>query len=792
MANIPEYQVETRSISSDQSTGGFGQLQDFNPVSENAGATLAKGFDDIADEVNRRNTKEDMAWAQAQYTNQQVTWAKNIRGYTDPDQLDKDLQDNIKQVMTTAPSGRASDFFVAHMDHLAPILTRRAVMNQARAATNATAANYVSSANSLAALANGKGLPDTSVAPDPDGTPAQPPSTPAPMLSREGLQQVYGQLSQINAAAQGTVPDALITSTTNKVKQAIGVGMVKAASISDGPGAIADQMEKDPTQVVPKDVLPLIQTQLPSMISDLRTQQATNLGVAQKNAQEVAKNIVGMIDQGNYPGDDNIKNVGDMMADVLGGKGTKKAEEVKLNFMSLVNGSVDAYNFKASSMGLPADALAKNLNDFNQAHDDNPHALELAKTYSDKLLTTLARSPADYPLLSPTMRDSYNASYSQLTANPKDEGAHAHFIATLDGMVTLQNKAKGADESTSPQEVNRLNGLAGVIPASQAQQIVANISKSDNTQAAADQLHKIQDMYGKYSTNAMQDLQRQGLDPQYLALASFRDTPTEGLLINAINESKQQKGGSTLNTALGIQDGDTKDTNAMLKNITASTNKAIKPYLDAVSVFDPDAASKVADLVTNVTKYNKVHNGAMSVEDAASSAADSVINSKVDFGQMNNRSFIVTKQNVPNGDTQSVINGAKKMLPQIASGDMGNIDFAAVIGKPNLTAEEKDQVTQAINQAGFWTQTSDGKHLRLVLDQNKAMRLTGIRFPSNSNMLNSAGTGIATVRVTNGAPMEFPLTGFQAVDKWEGGGLPPFASSNYKERKAADVDFQGD
>jgi hypothetical protein len=764
MPTIPEYQVQTDSIMNynTRETGPHAQASDFNPFDAEAASKLTEGFNSLTNTLDQRQQKEDMVWAQSQFASAQVKWAQDIPKYTDPDKLTTDLQSYTENIMKGAPNGQASDMLVQHMNSLAPRLVRRTMVNQAKASVNAVSAQYVSSANSLAALATGSGLPDTSAAPNTDGSPPADPAPITPMLSSQGLREAYNQTDQTKAAATGTVPSAVINQTDNTVKMQIAKGIIKAASIEDGPGEIANQLEKDPTSVIPADAVPRIQNQLPGIINGYRLQHSADVGVAKLNAQQALIKDVQATDAGNYPGDAAVLAHAQAVGSVEAGKKGARADEATLSYLTQVNGAQEAFNFKSGILGQPPDVMQDKLNEFNESHDDNPHALAMANASYNKLLITFKESPADYPMESPAYRDSYTSASDQLNKFPTDPGVISHFQNVLRGGIAIQNGFRGITPDSSSQDVAKASSLAGVIPKVRAQALVSAIQNGTTEQATA-ALHSVQDQYGPLASNAMHDLMKQGLDAKYMAVASFRDNPLEATLTNAIALDSPAKGQLSANAILKLEDANGNST-PKLTELNDAVHTAFTPYSQAVS-WNNDGArqgGQIENTVSSLAKSYMIQRG-MEAPAAADQAYKDIISNQMDMGSVNGRGFIVTKAFVPDGDTGSVIDGAKSLIPQIAQGNAYAPDMGAVYGKPaaSLTQDEKDDYRQALTKYGSWVNTPDGKGLRLAVDAQKIQML----YPAMTNLNNRAGTGMAFPTNEQGKPIEIPLTAFQ-FNKW--------------------------
>src|ERR1700744_4539624 len=90
MPNIPEYSVQTRDIQNNCPTGPQASPLDFDPFGSDGAQQLANGFAQMSDTGERQAVKEDMVWAQKQFTTAQLEMSKNVRNYTDPDAFAKD------------------------------------------------------------------------------------------------------------------------------------------------------------------------------------------------------------------------------------------------------------------------------------------------------------------------------------------------------------------------------------------------------------------------------------------------------------------------------------------------------------------------------------------------------------------------------------------------------------------------------------------------------------------------------------------------------------------------------
>lgn len=882
--NQSEYQVQDRDITnaSTRDTGAMARPDDFNPISEGAAASLTSGLDDIADSQERVAAKEDMSWAQSRYAAAQVHWIQNINNYTDPDKAMADLQSYTQDMMKNAPTGRASDMLVAHMDSFAPRMARKAVANQAKAAVNANSENFVASANSMAQLATGQPLADpTQLASD--GSLPQQSGPLQPMLGAAELRQdVYPQIDQQAAASKGIVPDDTLNQTVSSAKAQVGKGIIQAATLEDGPGAIAAQLTKDPDSVVPPDALP--KDQLTGIINDLRTQDATNQGVAQANSEKARTAYTQAIDNGQSPDVATLTKFADDYANIMGGKGGKKADEVKIQVLESFKASQDAYNFKSSIMGLNPDQIQEKLIDFAQGKDENSEeykkaaavangiisqdsalvkmqgvkdvsdfkgavssattpdevqakladfaknhdettleyakaqsaanaqlrdltkqqtaaantdlgalqnsavgsnpdtviqqvnsfadkygndspAFNKAKAYTNKLLTDLSKSPGDYPLNDSNYRQSYGAAIGALQTAGSDPNAQAQ--ATAQYQHVLQMGVAMQTSAGLPM------AKVGVFPKDTAQNYVNQIQNAKNPQEAADVLHSIKNNTGDLYPNAVNDMVRNGLDAKYAVLGSYAGTPVENVAISALGNDKVNK--ETLKEA---PDG----TSSVTKFINNNVANAMADYRSSFgwNVQGQGQVNQIQGLVESVARQYMAQRG-MDAPTAAKQASDDMIHQFFDYGKVNGKTMAVTKQNVPDGDTASVLTGAKALVPAIANGDALNPDIAAFYGKnaANLNQGDKDEYQQALTKYGYWVNSSDGKSMRLAVN-TRDLASMGMSVPDQN------GTGVTYPPAVGGKPIEVPLTSLQDYGRWKTSfykpsGQMPLASEQYKK-----------
>ena len=887
--NQSEYQVQDRDITnaSTRDTGAMARPDDFNPISEGAAASLTSGLDDIADSQERVAAKEDMSWAQSRYSAAQVHWIQNINSYTDPDKAMADLQSYTQDMMKNAPTGRASDMLVSHMDSFAPRMARKAVANQAKAAVNANSENFVASANSMAQLATGQPLADpTQLASD--GSLPQQSGPLQPMLGAAELRQdVYPQIDQQAAASKGIVPDDTLNQTVSSAKAQVGKGIIQAATLEDGPGAIAAQLTKDPDSVVPPDALP--KDQLTGIINDLRTQDATNQGVAQANSEKARTAYTQAIDNGQSPDVATLTKFADDYANIMGGKGGKKADEVKIQVLESFKASQDAYNFKSSIMGLNPDQIQEKLIDFAQGKDENSEeykkaaavangiisqdsalvkmqgvkdvsdfkgavssattpdqvqsqladfaknhdettleyakaqsaanaqlrdltkqqtaaantdlgtlqnsavgsnpdtviqqvnsfadkygndspAFNKAKAYTNKLLTDLSKSPGDYPLNDSSYRQSYGAAISALQTAGSDPKAQSSAVKQY--QFVLQMGVAMQKSAGLPM------AKVGVFPKDTAQNYVNKIQNAKTPQDAADVLQSIKNNTGDLYPNAVNDMIRNGLDAKYAVLGSYLGTPVQDVAIAALNNDKNNR--ETLKEA---PDG----TSATTKTINNAVALSMQDYRNSFGFGEGQAkVNQIQGLVESVTRQYMCRPGGMggnltsqqATQQAAQQAAHDVLDQFFDYGKVNNSTMAVTKKYVPDGDTGSVITGAKALVPAIARGDALNPGIAEFYGKnpADVNQGDRDEYQRAISQYGFWVNSSDGKSMRLAVRPTDMAKL--------GMSVNDSGNGLAYPPASGGGPIEVPLTSLQAYGRWSSSRVRmpnmPLASASYK------------
>lgn len=742
MAQIPEYQVETRDIDNYQTrqTGGHAETQDFDPFSEQAARSLSEGFDQIANSEEKRATKEDMVWAQTAYAKAQVNWIEKIKNYTDPDAAMKDLQDDTTAVMKNAPTGRASDFFVSHMDQFAPRMARRAVFNQAKAETNAVSSNYVDAANSIASLANGFGN-QAPMALQPDSSPATPPPV-QPRLNSKDLGGLANQVDQLNAAAKGVVPQNVVDQTTATTKSNISRGMIAASVVESSPGEVADKLHNNPDDVIlPQDQhgQTLSPDEIQGTIATLRARAATQPAVAVENVNAVNQKYLQAIKNGNSPSTEELTQFASQAGSVLGGKGGKKDDSTQISLLTGFKSAQDTYNMGQKVIGVPPMEAAKLLNDYETNNSDKPAQVASVKAEVARLDTDLRTQPGDYALNNPSYRASYNSAFSNVMAdtNPATIGA---FQRALTEGVEMQAK-------TGVKTVDN----AGVMPKHTADSFVQQIQGAD-VKTSLGIIHKLQDVYGDYFDNAMADMTRSGLNQSYSVLSYYRGQPMEGRIASAIEGEAQGKDHDSWDKLLNAEDPQT----GVKNKITDAVASATRSYQQALGWNDPGAKGvyQIQNVVASLTKQY-MYRGGMGAQPAAEKAANDVINSQFDVATPSgsNRPYLISKKDTPGGDTASVRKGLDVMRTQLAGGNF-NPDIGGFFGRPgdaNTTPEEKDSYRGLINNYGFWVNSPDGKGVRLAVDGQRA----SIANPHIS-LNDTAGTGIWYPVDKKGAPFDVP------------------------------------
>jgi hypothetical protein len=374
------------------------------------------------------------------------------------------------------------------------------------------------------------------------------------------------------------------------------------------------------------------------------------------------------------------------------------------------------------------------------------------------------------------MKQNYDATYANMVdgwQNPeKAAQANVSFQQVLDQMATVQQSA-----GLTKAEV-------AVLPKDTAIQMANQLQNLPNDEAVT-MLGKMSDSYGDWWPNAVRDMTKHGnLNAQFVAMSAFQNSPYEGTILNALRLETPQKGQDSLNKMLGMEG----ENNQALTSLKNTVTNGMQDYLSAVA-WGPGGltgASQITDLVSSVAKYHMTPAGGnMSPETAASSAVNEVINSQFNFGDMKSRKFLIPKSEVPDGQEGEVQDGAKAMMPWIARGAIMNPDIGAFFGKKDgdLTQGDRDEFNQAIQRYGTFVNTPDGKSLRLVVDQQKAMAALSPKSPIYNNV---AGTGLAMV-TSGGKPIDIPFSGIRAFNTWNSQNpdkkaypyVPPFASPGY-------------
>lgn len=728
MPQLPEYQVETRDIDTFQTrnTGGRAETADFDPFSEKAAESLSNGLDAIANVAERQGAKEDMAWAQSRYAASQVKWLGDIRSYTDPDKAMSDLQSYTTEMMKQAPTGRASDYFVQHMNAFAPRMERRVLLQQAKAETDNNSANMISTINSVVQMGTGQPM---------DTDPTQPSAPIQPMLPMPGLRTLPGQIDQAAAASKGIVPQPVIDQTVAQAKNKLAVGRVYQKMLEDGPGSVSTY-EGVQAAAAPD---PLPDAHAHSMAGDFLLANQNNLGAGVVASKMMLHRTEEAIDTGNDPGDALLQKMAVDYGNVNGGAKGKEAVLHAAEFLQATDASRAAVAFKSDILGKPLEDIQPALDKFQADHADQPQALQKATSWANKLFNDIHTSPADYTMNSPTYKQSYDAAYGQLAAYPTDPDVIRHFQSVLQQGVTMQVGTKQVTQDN-----------AGVMPKDTAAKYAAQIMQSPDTASSAKVLHTLADQYGPLWPNALKDMGRQGLNQKFSLIAAYRDSPVEGEMINAFNNEKLN------NKQLNMEDPNSADLGKLKKAVSAST----QDYFASVG-WNPKGAQGGYEMQTAVEALAKqnIILRQMKPEVAAQKAADDLINSQFDKGSIGGRNFLVTKSLVPDGDTEGVIKGAKNLIPLIASQQQGNPNVGAFFGKKpeDVTQDDRDEFHQGLSRYGFWVTSPDGKSLRLSFDAEKAM----MDNPRIHSMNTMPGTGIAMPVDGQGKYFDVPLAMLQ-------------------------------
>jgi hypothetical protein len=840
MPAIPEYTPRTESVDTFQTrqTGGHAEASDFDPFGQDGAEKLAQGLNSLADNQNRIAAKEDMVWAQSQFAGAQAHMLENVNKYTDPDQFSKDYDEFVNGIAKTAPTGRASDFFVQHMDSFGPRMIRKVLINQAKASVGGTSDSFVSAANALAATATGGAQ-----------TPVIGGMT--PLLGSVELRQVPNQLDQLAVSGKGVVPDETINTTIPAAKQTVGLGIAQAMANEHGSGKAADMLKKDPQvkQLVDKDTLQ-------GVINTLRTQEATNQGVAISNAEKSKSNYLDLINKGISVPDQELTKFADNYAQIMAGPKGKKLEEERIDVLQDFETSKQAFSFKQSLIGLTPEQVQDKL--LNLAKSEDPSSLKYTKEVAvgqraiaeaeaaqrkqgvadtlafkasldpkdtpeqlqDKLLqfsskydeTTpeyahaaaalnalsrkqliakekeaqgvtndfvanfsshslaenqvqlahiqamvgpdsplynkasawankmnedLMKSPADYPLNNSSFHAVYSSAVDALQKNPTDKTAIANYQKALDQSVVVQAQAQGWHppfSSTIPANV-------GVIPKEMAQAYKEKI-ETGTPQDALNTIKTIEQQTGKYYPVAVRDLVRQGLDPKFQAVAAYAGSPVQYTAVLAIQNDKLNR-----ETLKESSDGTSPITNSIRK----FTSGALTDYRGALS-YSTDGqktAEGVSSLVESLTRQYMARG--IPIDQAAQRASTELVHNFFDYGStpVSQKTFLVPKNAVSDGDTASVIDGAKAIIPRIADGSsLFSPDASRFFGKAQPSEGEVTALHTAIATNGFWVPNPTNTGLRLCISPSDAAQF---------GIVDKTGNDVV------GLPAQAPSTGFIEV-----------------------------